>query len=136
MNDRKYMLEAIKEAKKAFKLDEVPVGAVIVKDDKIIARAYNRKESDNISTRHAEIIAIEKACIKLKSWRLDDCTLYTTLEPCSMCMGAIYESRIFRVVFGCFKETNCFLKNKLIIDSYDELNECSEILCEFFKNKS
>ena len=135
MNDKKFMLEAIREAEKAFKYDEVPVGAIIVKNNKIISRGYNRKEKDNVSTRHAEIIAIENACKKLKSWRLDDCTLYTTLEPCSMCMGAIQESRMLRVVFGCPKNENYISGNKVLIDGFVEENKCLELLKNFFENK-
>lgn len=135
MNDNKYMLEAIKEAEKAFSFDEVPVGAVIVKNDEIISRAYNRKEIENISTRHAEIIAIENACKKLKNWRLDQCTLYTTLEPCSMCMGAILESRISRIVYGCPKNENYFPGNNLIIVGNVESDKCLLLMQKFFKNK-
>ena len=99
MNE-KFMVEAIKEAKKAELIDEVPIGCVIVKDDKIIARGHNLRESKQRSTAHAEIIAIEKACRKLKSWRLEGCSLYVTLEPCPMCSGAILQSRIEHVVYG------------------------------------
>lgn len=135
MNDEKFMLEAIKEAKKAYDSDEVPVGCVIVKDNKIISRAFNRKELDNISIRHAEMIAIEKACLKLKSWRLEGCTLYTTLEPCSMCMGAIQESRISMVVYGCPKNINYFPGNNLVIKGNVKTNECLNLLQNFFENK-
>ena len=90
----KFMLEAIKEAKKAELLDEVPIGCVIVKDNKIISRGHNVRESKNNPIGHAEIIAITKASKKLKSWRLNDCELYVTIEPCIMCSGAIIESRI------------------------------------------
>ena len=98
MNDEYYMQKAYHEALKALKIDEVPVGAVIVRDGKIIARGHNQRESKNMATAHAETIAIQKACRKLNSWRLDDCTLYTTLEPCLMCTGVIIQSRIQRVV--------------------------------------
>ena len=135
MDDKKFMLEAIKEAEKAFELDEVPVGAIIVKGNEIISRAYNRKEIDNISIKHAEMIAIEKACIKLKSWRLEGCVLYTTLEPCEMCMGAIKESRISRVVYGCSKSLNYFSGNNLVLDGNIETNKCLELLQKFFQNK-
>ena len=101
-DDEKYMRQAYKEALKAKEIDEVPIGCVIVKDDKIIARGYNKKERNNDVTSHAEINAIRKACKKMNSWRLVDCTLYVTLEPCSMCAGAIYQSRIKRVVFGAY----------------------------------
>ncbi len=96
----KYMSEAIKEAEKAFELDEVPIGAIIVKDDKIIARAYNMKNSLNNVLKHAEIIAIEKAQKKLGNWRLNGCELYVTLEPCPMCASAIQQSRIEKIYCG------------------------------------
>ena len=89
-----FMKEALKEAKKAERILEVPVGAVIVKDNKIIARAYNQKETKCDTTKHAEMIAIQKASKRLKSWRLTDCEMYVTLEPCSMCAGALIQSRI------------------------------------------
>lgn len=95
-----FMKEALKEARKAFDRHEVPVGAVIVRDGKIISRGYNKKESARKATRHAEIEAIEKACRKLENWRLNDCTIYVTLEPCMMCLGAILEARIKKVIFG------------------------------------
>ena len=93
-NEEIFMREALKEAKKAYGKLEIPVGAIIVKDGKIISRGYNQKEGKKDSTRHAEIIAIQKACKKLNSWRLLDCEMYVTLEPCSMCAGAIIQSRI------------------------------------------
>ena len=96
----KFMLEAIKEAKKALALNEIPVGAIIVKNGKIIARGYNKKETKNDATRHAEIIAIEKACKKMKTWHLNECELYVTLEPCLMCCGAIIQSRIKKIYYG------------------------------------
>lgn len=96
----KFMKEALKEAKKALKLEEIPVGAVIVKDGKIIARGYNKKEIKKDATRHAEIIAIEKASKKLENWRLMDCEMYVTVEPCVMCAGAIISSRIKKVYIG------------------------------------
>jgi len=96
----KFMKEALKEAKKALKLEEIPVGAVIVRDGKIIARGYNKKELKKDATRHAEIIAIEKASKKLDNWRLIDCEMYVTVEPCVMCAGAILSSRIKKVYIG------------------------------------
>lgn len=100
----KYMKEAIKEAKKAEEKLEVPVGAIIVKEGKVIARAYNQKEMKLDPTKHAEIIAIQKACKKLKTWRLTDCKMYVTLEPCAMCAGAIIQSRIDKVYIGAMDE--------------------------------
>ena len=96
----KFMKEALKEAEKAYKKLEVPVGAVIVKDGKIIARGHNQKETKTDTTKHAEIIAIQKASKKLKAWRLLDCEMYVTLEPCAMCAGAIINSRIKKVYIG------------------------------------
>lgn len=101
MNDKeKFMNEALKQARQAYNKLEVPVGAVIVKDGKIIARAYNQKECKNDTTNHAEILAIKKASKKLNSWRLIDCDMYVTLEPCSMCAGALIQSRIRKVYIG------------------------------------
>ena len=99
-NDEKFMRLAIKEAIKAKEIDEVPIGCVIVYDGKVIAKAYNKREKLNSSLAHAEILAIKKACKKLDSWRLEECTMYITLEPCIMCGGAIIQSRIKRVVYG------------------------------------
>ncbi|MCH6269536.1 tRNA adenosine(34) deaminase TadA [Neobacillus citreus] len=98
--DEKFMLEAIAEARKAKELDEVPIGAVLVHDGKIIARAHNLRESEQNATAHAELLAIDQACRETGSWRLEDTTLYVTLEPCPMCSGAIILSRVKRVVYG------------------------------------
>ncbi len=100
MMDQKFMRAALKLAQKAAELGEVPVGAVVVKDGKIIARGYNRREIDQNGLAHAELTAMMKACKKLHSWRLEGCTLYVTLEPCPMCAGAIINTRIDRVVIG------------------------------------
>lgn len=100
LKDEAYMEEALKEADKAEAIGEVPIGAVIVKDDIIIARGYNERETKQRATGHAELVAIEEACRMLKTWRLEGCTLYVTLEPCPMCAGAIVQSRIDRVVYG------------------------------------
>ncbi|HHW21638.1 MAG TPA: nucleoside deaminase [Clostridiaceae bacterium] len=97
-----YMMEAINEAKKAFELGEVPVGAVIVCDGKIISRAHNLRETSSQAIAHAEILAIQEACSILGSWRLDDCDLYVTLEPCPMCAGAIINARIKSVYYGAY----------------------------------
>lgn len=98
----KYMKIALKEAKKAELLDEVPIGCIIVKEGKIIARAHNTREKDKLVTSHCEINAIKKASKKIKDWQLVDCELYVTLEPCIMCSGAIYQSRIKKVYFGAY----------------------------------
>ncbi|RDW16821.1 tRNA adenosine(34) deaminase TadA [Oceanobacillus chungangensis] len=100
MNDEKFMMAAIEEARKAQEIDEVPIGAVIVYQDEIIASGYNIRETSQTTLSHAELIAIQEANQKIGSWRLEDCTLYVTLEPCPMCAGAIVQSRIKRVVFG------------------------------------
>ena len=104
MLEEKFMKEALKEAKKAYEKLEVPVGCVIVKEGKIIARAHNLKETKLDTTKHAEILAIQKASKKLESWRLLDCEMYVTLEPCSMCAGAIINSRIKKVYIGTTDE--------------------------------
>ena len=147
LNDEKWMKQAIKQAKMAATKDEVPIGCVIVKDDKIIARAYNKREMNQQSIAHAEILAIQKACKKLNSWRLEGCTLYVTLEPCPMCAGAIIQSRIERVVYGAYDPkggcvgscTNLFeIKGFNHYPSYTSgilEEECSSLLKEFFKQK-
>ena len=99
-----YMKIALKEAEKSLKYDDVPIGAVIVCNNKVISKAHNMKEKLLISTKHAEIIAIEKACKKLNNWYLNDCTLYVTVEPCLMCCGAIIQSRVKRVVYATKNE--------------------------------
>lgn len=109
----KFMLKAMALAKKAFDLDEVPVGAVIVKDDKIIASAFNKRESSFDATAHAEILAIRKACKKLGDFRLLGCELYVTLEPCVMCTGAILNSRIENVYFGAYISNGSISSNEL-----------------------
>ena len=144
--DKKFMNAALKEADKAFTKDEVPIGAVIVKDNKIIARAHNLRETKQLSTAHAEIIAIQKACKKLGRWRLEDCTLYVTLEPCPMCAGAILQSRIERVVYGaidpkggsiesCMQMYKTKGYNHYPTTEYLKNEKCSQILKDFFKRK-
>ena len=132
-----YMNIAIKEAKKAYKYEEVPVGAVIVKNNKIIAKAYNRKEKTKNVIKHAEIIAISRACKKLKNWRLENCTIYVTMEPCMMCSGAIEQSRIKKIVYGVKNENYGVtdqLKNIKIISQICE-KECRELVQSFFKKR-
>lgn len=98
--DEEFMRLAIEQAKLAAQLGEIPVGAVVVKDDQVIGRGYNRREIDSSATAHAEVLAIEDACKHLGTWRLTDCELYVTLEPCPMCAGAIINARIRRVIYG------------------------------------
>lgn len=141
----KYMLEALKEAKKAYLKKEVPVGAIIVKDDVIISRGHNLKETKQNSIEHAEIVAINKACKKLKSWRLIDCEMYVTLEPCVMCTGAIINSRIKKLYIGTMdmKTGACGSKLDLLNDyKFNHVvevekgilnKECEYILKDFFK---
>mgnify|MGYP003302189324 CR=1 FL=1 len=132
-----YMNLAIQQAKKAYKYEEVPVGAVIVKNSKIIAKAYNKKEKTKNVTKHAEIIAISKACKKIKNWRLDDCEIYVTMEPCMMCCGAIEQSRIKKIIYGVKNEnygSTELLKNVEIISQVCE-KECRELVQSFFKKR-
>jgi len=132
-----YMKLALKQAKKALKYNEVPVGAVIIKQGKIISQAYNKREKNKDTTKHAEIIAISKACKKLKNWRLDDCEIYVTMEPCMMCSGAIQQSRIKKIVYGTKNENYGYtnnLKNIEIISQICE-NECRDLVQTFFKKR-
>ena len=134
--DQKYMEIALKEAYKALKHNEVPVGAIIVKDGKIIAKAYNKREKTNDVTKHAEMIAISKACKKLKNWRLEDCTMYVTMEPCMMCCGAIEQSRISKIVYGTRNENFGNIEKINVKNIFQECEEeCKKIVCDFFKNK-
>lgn len=141
-----YMKEALREAKKAYKKEEVPVGAVIVKNGKIIAKAHNLKEIKNDTTRHAEILAIQKASKALGVWRLEDCTMYVTLEPCTMCAGAAINARIKEVIIGtadpksgaCGSILNLFedykFNHKVEYKIGVMQKECEKILKDFFKN--
>ena len=139
-----YMNEALKEAKKAYDIAEVPVGAIIVKDGKIIARGYNKKEKNALATEHAEIIAIKKASKKFENWRLNDCEMYVTLEPCPMCAGAIMQSRISKLHIAA-KDTvsgacgtvidltnNKELNYKLDV-CFEEDEKAKNLLLKFFK---
>ena len=141
-----FMKEALKEAEKAYKKLEVPVGAIIVKDGKIIARAYNQKESKTDTTKHAEILAIQKASKKLNSWRLIDCEMYVTLEPCSMCAGALINSRIKKVYIGASDEKtgavgsvfnlleDYTFNHKVDYEKGILKDECEQMLSSFFKD--
>ena len=137
--DEYYMNLALDEAKKAYKLDEVPIGCVIVCRDEVVAANYNHKTIDNIATSHAEVLAINEACKKLGTWYLDECTLYTTIEPCMMCTGAIIQSRIGKVVYGARNEAFGYLSktedSKIEVISNVMKDDCSQILTDFFKNK-
>ncbi len=143
--DEKYMREAIKQARKAAKIDEVPIGCVIVYDGKIIARGYNRRNTDKSTLAHAEIIAIRKAAKVIGDWRLEDCCMYITLEPCPMCAGAIVQARIPRVVVGAMNpKAGCAgsVINLLQMDGFNHkaeltsgvlVDECRTMLQDFFK---
>ena len=127
-----YMAVALELAKKAQAKGEVPIGAVIVRNGKVIAAAHNRREAKQNALYHAEILAINKACRKLRSWRLDDCEMYVSLEPCQMCAGAITNARIKRVIIGAKSNTDLNWKTEVEFDLRDE---CSDILKSFFSNK-
>ena len=139
MSDDYYMNKALDMAKKAYKLDDVPVGCVIVYNKSIIASSYNRKELDGIATYHAEVLAINEACKKLGTWYLDNCTLYTTMEPCMMCTGAIMQARISKVVYGVDNDSFGYLSKlgntKIDIVSNVLKDECLYLLSTFFKDK-
>ena len=122
----KFMKEAIKEAHKALKKDEVPIGAVIVLDGKIIARAHNLMEKTQLATAHAEVLAINKACKKLKSWRLDNAEIYITMEPCAMCAGAIVNARIKTVYFGAYESKSGCAQSKFPVLKESGLNHSTE----------
>lgn len=142
--DEKFMRAAISEAQKAAKLDETPIGAVIVQNGEIIARGHNLRETEKNALMHAEIIAINHACRNLGGWRLPKCDIYVTLEPCPMCMGAIIQSRIENVFFGAYDEKSgscgsaCNLSqtlpHKVNVQGGILAEECSSILKKFFKN--
>ena len=143
-SDEKYMNEAIRQAKKALALNEVPIGCVIVYEDKIIARGYNRRKTDKNTLAHAELNAIKKASKRLGDWRLEGCTIYVTLEPCQMCSGAIVQARIDRLVIGCMSPKSGCAGSILNLLQMDEFNhkveitkgiredQCSKMLSDFF----
>ena len=143
--DEKYMREAIKQAKKAYALGEVPIGCVIVYEDRIIGRGYNRRTIDKNTLAHAEMMAIKKAKKKMDDWRLEDCTMYVTLEPCQMCSGAIVQSRMKKVVIGCMNPKAGCAGSILNLLQMEEFNhqveleigvlgeECSAMMKQFFK---
>ncbi|ANB85716.1 MULTISPECIES: tRNA adenosine(34) deaminase TadA [Bacillus] len=145
MNDEYYMREAIKEAKKAEAKGEVPIGAVLVLHDEIVARAHNLRETEQRSLAHAEMLAIDEACRRLGTWRLEDAVLYVTLEPCPMCAGAVVLSRVDKVVFGAFDpKGGCAgtLMNLLQEERFNHQaevvsgvlgEECGEMLSAFFR---
>lgn len=144
--DEIYMKEALLLAKKAEEQDEVPVGAVIVRDGEIIASAYNRRQTDKCATAHAEILAIEEACRRLGGWRLPRAVMYVTLEPCPMCAGALVNARVEKVVFGAsdirfgalgslFNLSELPLNHKLAVEGGVLGEECKNVLSEYFKRK-
>ena len=146
-NDAFFMKEALKEARKAYAIDEVPVGTVIVIDDKIIARGYNTRETKKTALGHAEINAIKKANKKLDAWRLEKATIYVTVEPCLMCGGAIIQSRIKRVVYGAPDSKGGAFGSSTDINEIKTLNhhpevtkgvleeECASLIKDYFANK-
>ena len=143
--EEKYMREAIKQARRAMKVNEVPIGCVIVHNDEIVGRGYNRRMSDKNTLSHAELNAIRKASRKLDDWRLDDCEMYVTTEPCQMCAGAIVQARIKKVYIGCMNpKAGCAgsIMNLLQVDAFNHQvesesglmeEECSGLLKEFFR---
>ena len=145
--DESYMGKALEEAKTAYAVGEIPIGAVIIYQKKAIARAYNLRESLPCATAHAELLAIEKACRVLGRWRLSGCTLYVTCEPCPMCAGAIVNSRLDRVVYGCadpkagavrslFQLADSpLLNHRAAVTAGVRANECAALLKEFFRRK-
>ena len=143
--DERYMKEAFKQAKKAYKIGEVPIGCVIVYKDQIIGRGYNRRTIDKNTLAHAEMIAIKRASKWMDDWRLEDCTMYVTLEPCQMCSGAIVQSRMKKVVIGCMNpKAGCAgsILNLLQVEAFNHQvemevgvlgEECSNLMTNFFK---
>ena len=144
--DEKYMKEALRQAKKAYSIGDTPIGCVIVYENKIIARGYNRRNKDKTTLAHAELMAIKKATKVIGDWRLEDCTLYVTLEPCQMCAGAIVQARIPRGVIGCMnKKAGCAgsIINLLDMKEFNHQVDvtrgvmeeaCSALMTSFFKD--
>lgn len=144
--DEKYMRQALKQAAKAAKIDEVPIGCIIVYNGKIIGRGYNRRNKDKSTLAHAEILAIRKASKVMDDWRLEECTMYVTLEPCQMCSGAIVQARIPKVVMGTMNaKAGCAgsVINILQMDGFNHKveivkgvleDECRKVMQDFFKN--
>ena len=146
MTQEHYMRLALKQAQVSYNADEVPIGAVVVKDGKVVARAHNTRNHSRNAVEHAELVAIQRACAKLGDWRLTGCDLYVTLEPCVMCLGACYNARISNVYFGAYDLSGkgCVQLSEMIGHTLNhELTicggvlekECSNILTEYFKNK-
>ena len=143
----KFMTLALKEADKAEQKEEVPIGCVIVKDGKVVARAHNLKQTKRLATAHAEVLALEKACRKLKDWRLEDYEIYVTLEPCAMCAGAIASARIKKAYFGAYEPKGGGVESKFHILTESGLNhvtefeggvmekECSDKIKAFFRTR-
>ncbi len=143
--DERFMREAIRQARKAYAIEEVPIGCVIVQDGQIIARGYNRRTTEDNTLAHAELTAIRRACKKVGDWRLDACTLYVTLEPCPMCAGAIVQARMKRVVVGCMNPKAGCAGSILNLLQMEEFNhqvelttgvlaeDCSRMMKTFFK---
>lgn len=143
--EEKYMKEALRQARKAYALEEVPIGCVIVQQDRIIARGYNRRNTEGNTLAHAELAAIKRASKRTGDWRLEDCTMYVTLEPCQMCAGAIVQSRMQRVVIGCMNPKAGCAGSILNLLQMTEFNhqveivqgvleeECSAMLSNFFR---
>ncbi|MCR5144407.1 MAG: tRNA adenosine(34) deaminase TadA [Lachnospiraceae bacterium] len=142
--DEKYMKMALKEAQKAADINEVPIGCVIVRNDKVIAKAYNKRNTEKNVLAHAELLAIKQACKKTGDWRLEDCTMYITLEPCQMCSGAMVQARLKRAVIGAMNKKAGCAGSVLNILQMQEFNhqvdvtrgvletECSEVISKFF----
>ncbi len=146
MTNERFMKSALKQAQIAFANDEVPIGAVVVKDGKVISRAHNTRNASKNATEHAELVAISRACKKLGDWRLSGCSLYVTLEPCVMCLGACYNARLSNVYFGAYDVSGkgCMpisemlgttLNHDLVLQGGILNKECSSLLTEYFQKK-